>query len=147
MVKNGGQDVTSEYNVRAMSGAYEEGAYEFSNRSNTPQPFIVYLLRLEDDGSWFRVLATAYDNAVDRWYNTGNPRAIILHRKLQPRSGENTLSRNESVRCLMAAMIAEFGETQSYLARKPGAGWNALAWVKDDRFMDRFETLAKNFSL
>lgn len=147
MLKNGGQNVTLKYNVRSMPGAYEEGAYEFSSRSNTPQPFIVYLLRLEDEGVWFRVLATAYDAAVDRWYNTGNPRKISLHRKLQSTNGENTASRNNSVRSFMAALIAEFGESQSPLARKPGAGWNALAWVKNDGFMDRFEALAKKFNL
>ena len=106
-----------------------------------------YLLKLEDEGQWFRVLATAYDAAVDRWYNTGNPREIILHRKLQPRTGENTLSRNESVRHLMTELTSEFGESQSQLARKPGAGWNALAWVKDDRFLGRFNALTEKFSL
>jgi hypothetical protein len=147
MVMKGGQNVTSEYNVRSMPGAYEEGAYEFSSRSNIPQPFIVYLLKLEDEGMWFRVLATAYDKAVDRWYNTGNPREIILHKKLRPRIGENTISHNESVRYLMAALIAEFGESQSQLARKPNAGWNTLAWVKDDCFMDRFRTLTEKIGL
>jgi hypothetical protein len=147
MVMNGGQNVTSEYNVRSMLGAYEEGAYEFSSRSSIPQPFIVYLIKLEDEGQWFRVLATAYDKAVDRWYNTGNPRIITLHRKLRPQIGENTISRNESVRHLTAALIAEFGEFQSPLARKPRAGWNTLAWVKDDCFLGRFDALAEKFSL
>jgi hypothetical protein len=147
MAMYGGQNVTAGYNVRFMPGAYEEGAYEFSSRTSIPQPFIVYLLKLEDGGSWFRVLATAYDAAVDRWYNTGNPREIILHRKLQPQIGENTISRNESVRSLMASLITEFGESQSQLARKPGAGWNALAWVKDDSFLGRFEALTEKFGL
>jgi hypothetical protein len=148
LIANGGEDVTERYDVQTLPGAYEEGPYEKSSKSEFVQPFILYLLGLEDEGSWYRILATAYDRKdVPRWYNTGNPREVTLQLKLMPRQGESPESRNELVREFMREMLTEFGNSQSAVARKPGAAWNTLAWVKSPQVYERFVSLAKSYRL
>lgn len=144
IMSNGGRDLTSEYDVKTLNGAYEEGPHESSKKDSSIYPLVVYLLHLIDNGDWYRVLATGYDrNDVPRWYNTGNPREVRLNLKLTPKSGENPGERNMRVKKLMDALITEFGDMQSRFARKLGASWNTLAWVKSSQLPDDLKLLAK----
>lgn len=142
---NGGRDLTSEYAVKTLSGAYEEGPHESSKKdAATTCPLVVYLLHLDDDGDWYRVLATGYDRKdVPRWYNTGNPREVKLHLKLAPKTGEVPVERNERVKSFMGTLVSEFGSMQSPYSRKPGAAWNTLAWVKSTQLPNRLKEIAK----
>lgn len=145
IMHNGGKDLTSEYTVRTLNGAYEEGPHESSKKDYlTICPLVVYLLHLDDNGDWYRVLATGYDKKdVPRWYNTGNPREVKLHLKLAPQIGENPEERNNRVKSLMRTLVSEFGSMQSQYARKPEASWNTLAWVKSSQLPIRFKEIAK----
>ncbi len=144
IMRNGGKDLTSEYNVKTLNGAYEEGPHETSKKDSSIYPLVAYLLHLGDDGDWYRVLATGYDrNDVPRWYNTGNPREVRLQLKLAPKIGEDPKERNIRVKTFMGALLSEFGNMQSPFARKLGATWNTLAWVKSSQLPDRIKKLAK----
>lgn len=144
IMHNGGKDLTSEYTVKTLSGAYEEGPHESSKKdAATICPLVVYLLHLDDDGDWYRVLATGYDRKdVPRWYNTGNPREVKLHLKLVPKTGEDFADRNKRVKSFMQDLISEFGNMQSPYARKPEATWNTLAWVKSSQLPNRLKEIA-----
>jgi len=144
IMHNGGRDLTSEYSVKTLSGAYEEGPHESSKKdSTTICPLIVYLLHLDDEGDWYRVLATGYDRKdVPRWYNTGNPREVKLHLKLAPKSGEAPEDRNKRVKSFMGTLVSEFGSMQSTYARKTRASWNTLAWVNSSQLPNRLKEIA-----
>lgn len=145
IMRNGGRDLTSEYAVKTISGAYEEGPHESSKKDvATICPLVVYLLHLDDNGDWYRVLATGYDRKdVPRWYNTGNPREVKLHLKLAPKTGEDPADRNKRVKLFMGTLASEFESMQSPYARKPEAAWNTLAWVKSSQLPNRFKEIAK----
>lgn len=143
IICNGGKDLTSDYNVKTLNGAYEEGPHESSKKDSSVYPLVVYLLHLADNGDWYRVLATGYDRRdVPRWYNTGNPREVRLHMKFAPKTEEDPQERNIRVKLFMSALIAEYGNMQSPCARKPGATWNTLAWVNSPQLPDRLRELA-----